>query len=225
MRLPLVLLFCVSVLVPSPGGQPARPISAAAVPPSNDPYEITTVCTALPLVTGRRVAVSNGLELQRALDGAMAGDTIVLAEGATFEPPADGSFVLRDRHLAPDRWVIVRSGGAAFDPGGQLPPHTRVSDANVSSMPHIRATTSAPAIRADAGARGYRLIGLDIGVNSGVQQLTNLVELGNGSDVSADTEPSDIVIDRCYLHGNDVGDFRRGVMMNGVRIAVIDSHV
>src|ERR1700730_10672977 len=140
MRLPFVLLFCVSVLVSAPGGQPARPILAAGVSTSDDPYEITTACTALPLVTGRRVAVSNGSELQRALDGAMAGDTIVVAEGATFEPPADGGFVLRDRHLAPDQWIIVRSASAAFDPGGRLPPHTRVSDANVSLMPHIRAT-------------------------------------------------------------------------------------
>jgi hypothetical protein len=219
-----MLLFCTCVFVALLTGQP-RPTSSTADRSSNDPYEITTVCTALPLVTGRRVAVSNGSELQRALDSGVAGDTILLAEGGTFEPPADGSFVLRNRHLAPGQWIIVRSGGAAFDPGGRLPPHTRVSDANVSSMPHIRATRSAPAIRAEAGARGYRLIGLDIGVNTGVQQLTNLVELGHGSDVSADTEPSDIVIDRCYLHGNDFGNFRRGVLMNGVRLAVIDSHV
>jgi len=72
----------------------------------------------------------------------MAGDTILLAEGGIFEPPADGSFVLRNRRLSPGQWIIVRSGSAAFDPGGGLPPHSRVSDANVSSMPHIRATTS-----------------------------------------------------------------------------------
>ena len=224
MRLPFVMIFCVCILVSSPAGQLVRPLSAS-VPSSDDPYQITSVCTALPLVTGRRVAVSNGFELQSALDSAVAGDTIVLAEGGQFEPAADGSFVLRNRHLEPGQWIVIRSGSGAFDPGGRLPPHSRVSDADASSMPHIRATSGSPAIRADAGARGYRLIGLDIGVNSGVQQVTNLVELGNGSDVSADTEPSDIVIDRCYLHGNDAGNFRRGVMMNGVRIAVIDSHV
>jgi len=93
-------------------------------------------------------------------------------------------------------------------------------------MPQIRSTrANAPAIRSEAGASGYRLIGLDIGADASVHQLTNLVELGDGTDVTVDTEPSNIVIDRCYLHGNDVGNFRRGVMMNGARLAVIDSYV
>jgi hypothetical protein len=109
---------------------------------------------------------------------------------------------------------------------GRVPPNTRVSDTDAASMARIRSTTAnAPAIRTEAGASGYRLIGLDIGAESSVQQLTNMVELGNGSDVTVDTEPSDIVIDRCFIHGNDTGNFRRGVMMNGVRLAVVDSHV
>src|SRR5258707_4231067 len=144
MRLPVVLLFgaCVSITVLT--GQ-SLPISATAARSPNDPYEVTTVCTALPLVTGRRVAVSNGSELQRALDSAVAGDTILVAESATFEPPADGSFVLRNRRIAPGQWIIVRSSSGAFDPGGRLPPHTRASDADASSLPHPRAPRSAPA--------------------------------------------------------------------------------
>jgi len=93
-------------------------------------------------------------------------------------------------------------------------------------MPKIRATAvNLGAFRAESGARGYRLIGLDIGVDEGVTQLANLVELGSGKDTRVDTEPSDIVIDRSYLHGNDTGDFRRGVAMNGVRLAVVDSYL
>ena len=61
-------------------------------------------------------------------------------------------------------------------------------------------------IRAEAGARGYRLIGLDIGIEPGVTQLANLVELGSGRTPPSNVKPSDIVIDRCYLHGNDVGE-------------------
>ena len=183
----LILSACAALQLP------AAPSAGGAAQPPNDPYEITTVCTALPVLTGRRVAVANGSEFQRALDGAVAGDTILLTAGGTFEP-SDGSFVLRNRRLAPGQWIVIRSSSAAFDPGGQLPPHTRVSEAQAAEMPHIRATTNAPAIRAEAGARGYRLIGLDIGVDSGVRQVTNLVELGNGSDTTVDTEPSDIVV-------------------------------
>jgi len=209
------------------GAQTARPITAGAPggAASNDPYRVTTVCTAVPVNTGRRLTVTTGAELQHALDTASGGDTILLATGVTFSPAGAESFVLRNRQLAPGQWIVIRSANTAFDAGGQIAPNIRATDANAPLMARIRTTTNAPALRADAGARGYRLIGLDIGADPSVQQVTNLVELGNGSDTSVDTEPSDIVIDRCYLHGNDSGNFRRGVLMNGVRIAVIDSHV
>jgi len=183
------------------------------------------LCTAVPVNTGRRVSVSTGAELQRALDTASAGDTILLATGVTFSP-ADGSFVLRNRHLPQGQWIVIRSANAAFDSGGQLPPNTRASDANAALMARIRTSNvNAPAIRAESGASGYRLIGLDIGAEASVRQVSNLVELGNGSEKTVDALPSDIVIDRCFVHGNDDGNFRRGVMVNGARIAIVDSYV
>jgi hypothetical protein len=199
----------------------------AATADASDPYKVQTVCTAYPVNIGRRVAVSNGAELQQALDTASGGDTIMLTPNATFVPSApEGSFMLRNRHLAPGQWVIVRSASAAFDSGGAVARGTRVSDANAILMPQLRATrANAPAIRAEPAARGYRLVGLDIGADSSVQQLTNLVELGAGADVTVDTEPSDIIIDRSYLHGSDTGNFRRGVLMNGAALAVIDSYL
>ncbi|HJZ74990.1 MAG TPA: hypothetical protein VKE51_24815 [Vicinamibacterales bacterium] len=205
-----------------------RPIVAATSnsTASDDPYRVATLCTAVPVNTGRRVSVSSAADLQRALDTATAGDTILLAAGVTFTPAGGGSFVLRNRHLAPGQWIVIRSANAAFDPGGQIPPNTRVSDANVSLMAQIRtAGANAPAIRAESGASGYRLIGLDIGIDSSVRELTNLVELGNGSETTVEALPSDIVIDRCFIHGNDDGNFRRGVLMNGARMAVVDSYV
>src|SRR5262249_31770357 len=69
-RLPLALLL--AGLVSIAGRQPVRPITAAGVDSAaaDDPYRITTVCTVAPVNTGRRVPVSNGAELQRALDAA-----------------------------------------------------------------------------------------------------------------------------------------------------------
>ncbi len=207
---------------------PARPIVQTATSTAkSDPYQITTICTAYPVNIAKRVTVSNGAELQQALDTAAAGDTILLKPGATFTPSApEGSFILRNRHVSQGQWILVRSASSAFDDRGSLQPHTRVSDSSAALMPQIRATkVNAPAIKAESGARGYRLIGLDVGADSALQQLTNLVELGGGADVTVDTEPSDIIIDRCYLHGNDTGNFRRGVLMNGARLALLDSYV
>jgi hypothetical protein len=193
---------------------------------TRDPYRVALMCT--PLVAGDRppVAVSNGAELQQALDRAVAGDTIVLTPGATYLPTAqEGSFMLRNRGLAAGQWITIRSAHSAFDAGGAVPPATRVDRSNQDLMPRLRATaTNIPAVRSEPRARGYRLIGLDIGIQAGISQLANLVDLGTDRSVSADSKPSDIVVDRCYLHGNDSGNFRRGVALNGVRLAIIDSY-
>ena len=189
-------------------------------------YEPATFCTSESPAERRAVKVSNGAELQDALDRATEGDVILLAAGATFQPSTpDGSFVLRRRPLPPGSWVTVRSADKAFDTNGAVPPATRADKADAIAMSKIRAAGSAPAVRTEAGARGYRLVGLDIGVDAGVLHLSNLVELGSGKDTTVDAEPSDIVIDRCYLHGNDGGNIRRGVAMNGARLAVIDSYL
>ena len=170
--------------------------------------------------------VANGAELQAALDHAAGGDTILLDAGATFRPvAADGSFVLRRRQIPAGGWVTVRSSDKAFDPDGSLPPSRRVDKANANVMARLRTAGSSPAVRTESGARGYRLIGIDIGIDAGVLHVANLVELGSGQDTSIDAEPVDVVIDRCYLHGNDVGNVRRGVAMNGVRLAVVESYL
>ena len=200
--------------------------SAVAPEVEHATYLIASFCTP-EVRTERAIQVTTGAELQQALDRAVAGDAILLAPGTTLRPSApEGSFVLRNRRIAPGQWVTIRSADRAFDAGGVVPAGTRVDRSHQTLMPQIRATAvNLPAIRTEAGARGYRLIGLDIGVDPGISQLTNLVDLGAGSDTSVDAVPSDIVIDRCYLHGNDAGNFRRGVALNGARQAVIDSYL
>lgn len=191
-----------------------------------DPYRVTPVCTALPANPGRRVVVSDGAALQAALDHAMPGDTIMLAPGETYRPPPGDSFVLRKREMPSGQWVVIRSADGTFDPGGDRAAGVRVGPSDARHMPRILSPGgSAPAIRADAGAHGYRLVGLEIAPDDHVTQAVTLVELGSGSDTTPDTEPADIVIDRAYIHGRDNGDFRRGVALNGVRLAVIDSYL
>jgi hypothetical protein len=197
-------------------------------PRAHDPYQIAPICAAFPVNIGRRIPVSTGEELQRALDSATAGDTILLAAGATFYPVApEGSFVLRNRPIPNGQVVVVRSASPAFDVDGALPPSTRVAPSNAALMPRVRVSGGdVPAIRTESAAHGYRLVGLDIGPDPATTQVTNLIMLGAGNDdKSVTTEPSDITIDRCYVHGSDDGDFRRGVLMNGARLAVIESYL
>ena len=217
-RITRTLILILAAVVPSIAVQ--TPIGRA----QQDPYEVATFCAPYPMHTRPAIAVRTGAELQNALDDAQAGDTIELEAGATFRPP-NGSFVLRNRSIPAGQWIIIRSSSRAFDPLGQIPPNRRVTPADAKLMPRLRASRPAPVIRAAPGAHGYRLVGLDIGVDPPVTTTTTLVELGGGEETSPAAQPSDIVIDRSYLHGNDAGNFRRGVAMNGSRLAVIESHL
>ena len=122
MRLGFVCAVAIST-VPAIMGAPFTSRSAtrsgiAAV--ATDPYQIRTVCTAYPVVVGRRISAADGAALQQALDTANAGDTIVLPPGATFHPTAsDGSFVLKNRGIPPGQWVVIRSASTAFRRGGR----------------------------------------------------------------------------------------------------------
>jgi hypothetical protein len=51
------------------------------------------------------------------------------------------------------------------------------------------------------------------------------VRLGSGEERSRSQLPSEIVIDRCWVHGNAGQNDRRGVALNGLSEAVIDSTV
>src|SRR4029079_1021334 len=93
----------------------AGPATAMTQVPT-DPYQVRTVCTTPPVSGGRRVEVANGSDLQRPLDTAVAGDTIVLAAGATYRPTnSDGSFTLRNRGVPAGQWIVIRSGSTMFD--------------------------------------------------------------------------------------------------------------
>jgi len=188
-----------------------------------DPFGVAAICLPAPAAAGQTIAVSSGDDLQSALDRAAAGTTIVLNAGATYRPSAGGGFVLRNRPVRSGEWITIRSSSTAFDRNGAMPPGIRATAASASEFAILRATVNGvPAIRTDPGAHGYRLIGLDIGADAGVREV-DLIEFGDGTDTTAATEPSDIVIDRCLVHGNDAGTYRRGVALNGARLAVVDS--
>src|SRR4051794_26523412 len=86
-------------------------------------YRVATFCTSAPTSSARTIRVSTGAELQTALDKAAAGDTILLAAGSIFQPPAPGSsFVLRRRQGSGDGEVTIRSADASFDRDGARPP-------------------------------------------------------------------------------------------------------
>jgi len=192
-----------------------------------------TFAVPYPAATGRQVPVSDGTALQNALNNAIGGDVILLTPGVTYTPPSGKStFILPAISTADgNHWIVVRSSSAVFNPTGSIPPNTRVdiSAGTLAAMPRLRngpgLNPSATAVRTAAGAHHFRLVGIDIGPDPSSTQVTNMIELGLGSETSASEFPRDIVIDRCYVHGAASGSYRHGIQLNGIRMAVIESYV
>ena len=164
--------------------------------------------------SGNTITVNSGGNLQTAINNAQLGDTIVLQAGATFTGP----FTLPGK--TGSGWIHIRSSAYANLPA----PGTRVSPADATNMPKIVVSDQVgAAIRTGNNAHHYRFVGIEVRPAAG-KFVYELISIGNG-DTSVSTMPTDIVFDRCYIHGDPGVGGRRGVAMNGIRVAVIDSYV
>lgn len=177
--------------------------------------------TSYPTTSGTTINVPRGGDVQAAIDAAKLGDTIVLEAGATYT----GHFKLTNK--SGSGWIVIRSSNMSGLPAEG----TRVSPAlHARAMPKLLApdyTSYSSLIRTNTGAHHYRFVGIEFGVTSDLMYLTTLIELGDDGDSQStlDSVPHDIVIDRCYIHGNNLGAVRRGVALNSARTAIIDSYI
>jgi hypothetical protein len=170
--------------------------------------------TTYTVPTGSLIHVHSGDDLQAALDRAVPGDQVVLDAGATFT----GNFVLPKK--AGSQLIVVRSSDI-----GALPEGARAGPNDSPHMARIVSPSFDGAIGTAPGAHQWRLIGIELTVSPGVAENTAVVRLGTGSETARSQLPREIVIDRCWIHGNSTQNDRRGVALNGIAEAVIDSTV
>ncbi len=162
----------------------------------------------------RRLVVPAGGDLQAALNAAMPGDVVELTAGATFV----GNFELPLKPGA--EWITVRSSAHERLPS----PGSRVSpDRDAVFMAKIVSPNSHPAIRTAEQAHHYRFIGIEVTTTS--DAAFSLIYLEAPNQITVGQAPTDIIIDRCYIHGTSTGDIRRGIALNGARITVSGSYV
>jgi hypothetical protein len=192
-----------------------NPLTSASAQSGGTPeLPRTYLNTTYTAPAGRTIAVTAGGDFQAALNQAQPGDVITLQAGATFT----GNFTLPNKSGA--GWVVVRSSIA----DANLPPQgTRVTPAYSAVMPKVVSPNSDPAVRATTGAHHFRFIGVEFGVKPGsfIYEIVNF-----GADQNSLSQvPNNLIIDRCYIHGNPTENARRGVNVNSASTAIIDSYI
>ena len=161
------------------------------------------------------IRVPPGADLQAAIDRAAAGDIIVLAPGATYT----GNFVLGVK--PGDATIIIRT-----DLSDNLPaPGSRIGPEHAPLLAKLRSATNDSVLRTAPGAHGWRLELLEFGANRG--GAGDIIQLGDGSSAQSSLTqvPRDLVIDRCYIHGDpDVGQ-KRAIALNSGQTIISGSYI
>jgi hypothetical protein len=198
--------FAVLAILPA-----ASPAAAAALPAPPAVYLDTTPVAP----TGRTITVNAGGDFQAALNAAQPGDVIALQPGAAFTGP----FTLPNK--SGSGWITVRSATA----DGNLPaPGTRVMPAHASVMPKLQGPNTQAAITTAPGAHHYRFVGVEFRPVPGTYTF-GLLLLGTGGERDVNALPSNLVFDRCYIHGDAGVGGKRGVALNSRSTAIIDSYL
>jgi len=173
--------------------------------------------------SGRIITVTDGDDLQAALDQAIAGDVIELEAGGTFV----GNFILPRKKSSQDGtengegWIVIRSASESDLAG----PATRISPSMAPALSKVATPNTGPALSAEPGAHHYRLTGLELTMAPDVSFSYGLLRLGRGDEQELSQVPHDIVVDRCYIHGNPTAGLRRGVALNSASTIITDSYI
>jgi hypothetical protein len=149
-------------------------------------------------------------QLQQAIQSATPGTTILLEQGVSYTGPYD----LPEK--TGEGWIVFRT---AVDDDELPSTNERITPEYAPVLAKILAKPGLSAIKTKPGAHHYYFLGIEI---AATDFSWNVVEIGSG-EKNIDDLPHDITFDRVYLHGHKTLGSRRGIAMNGRRIAVVNS--
>jgi hypothetical protein len=166
---------------------------------------------------GTTVTVSQGDNLQQAIDNAQPGDTIILAAGAVFAGPITLPAQSGSAYI-----TIQSSALGSLPAAGQ-----RVGPADAVNMPKITASAGAPALRTEAQASYYKIIGIEFLPDSPTTVVDTVITLGDSSAAqdSVTLVPHHITLDRCYIHGSVSQLVKRGVGLQSGETSILNSYI
>ncbi len=195
-----VLAFCGLTLILSKRKTTGRSVNSLLV--------LLTVGTTM----AADIFVPSGGDLQAALDAAQLGDTVTLQAGSVFT----GNFIARPK-VGTGSITIQTSSTELRSRVG-----VRVSPADAPKMAAIVAPFTLAGIDFSFGGSHYKMIGIEIRPAPGVYTF-DLVRIGT-FETQLSQLPTDIEIDRCYIHGDPIVGGKRGVALNGIGVTIQNSY-
>jgi outer membrane biosynthesis protein TonB len=207
------------VTPPAPAPTPA-PTSTGTVGPASVAEQPRILPAFTSPATGRAVKVPAGADLQTYLNSAQGGDVLLLAPCATYT----GNFTLPSIASASgSAWITVRTDTSLVTTSGRMTP----SSAAASCLAKIVTPNYTSAIGTLSDAHDWHVTGVEITAASSVVEVNMLVRLGDSGDpqTSLAVTPTDLILDRVYIHGNPVKETRRCVALNSGSTAIVDSWI
>lgn len=168
--------------------------------------------------SGTIVDVPAGGNLQQVLNAAQPGATIRLTAGAIYT----GNFILPAKTCGPG----LKSCGVITVTTTVILPNRRIGPADSALLPKLQAPAGGGAALATAaGTHYWTLVGIEFLPNPG--GFGDLLQLGDGSSAQKTlaSVPHDLIVDRCYLHGDPVTGQKRGIALNSASTTIMRNYI
>lgn len=180
-------------------------------------------------------------ELQSRILQATFGDTIIVNTSVSCTEPGPIMLPYKGPNTGSNAYITIQSSALA-----NLPENQRVGPSSVAHMPEIISENyngfsyGPPAIsicpvnsntlqcpNTTAAPHHWMLIGLEI-TSEETSQIESLVVLGDGSSAqnTSAKEPTDIILDRCYIHSpTDFSHTKNGIIINSRNTTIKNSYI
>ncbi|MDQ6652922.1 MAG: hypothetical protein M3Y84_09270, partial [Acidobacteriota bacterium] len=153
---------------------------------------------------GNVIKVPASGNLQKELDAAQCGDTIVIEAGTVFLAPSDQGFVLPAKSGGPCTGTIADTITVRTANIERLPAAgRRVEIKDSTNMARLVTAGPHPAISFAANSKFWKFVGIEVTTTASPQYVSFLVYLGTNLGLSQ--LPSDVTFDRCYIHSQEDG--------------------
>jgi hypothetical protein len=164
---------------------------------------------------GSVIKVGAGGDVQKALNEARPGDTIILEAGAAY----DGPFTLPAK--SGNEFITIQSSRL-----GELPEGERVLPSQSGLFAKLQSSEKgSPIVKTDARAHHYKFAGIEFATTDANVVVRDLIRLGANEQTTLESVPHHLVIDRSYIHGFPTQDVQRGIALNSAETSITNSYI